>query len=222
MVRGDERKAARRAIQIARLDGPQAAEVVEIDEPSGDGEVLTDVHGAGVAFPDALQSGGLYQYKPEMAYHRGAEVAGVVRSAPAGSHVTAGDRVAGLTMLCGAMAEVVALQPDRVFKLPDTVSFEAGAGLLFNDLTVHHTLRTRGRLAEGETVLVHGAAGGVGTSALRLPPPGGRGPTLPGGSPKAKIAVAQTPGGSGVGPARGFKGALTEGTGGRGGGTRGR
>ena len=61
----------------------------------------------------------------------------------------AGDRVAALTMLCGAMAEVVALQPDRVFKLPDTVSFEAGAGLLFNDLTVHHALRTRGRLRRG-------------------------------------------------------------------------
>src|SRR6476660_9153095 len=168
MVRVDERKAAMRAIQIARLDGPQAAEVVEIDEPSGDGLVLIDVHAAGVAFPDALQSRGLYQYKPEMPYTPGSEVAGVVRSAPDGAHVKAGDRVAALTMLCGAMAEVVALQPDRVFKLPDTVSFEAGAGLLFNDLTVHYTLRTRGRLAEGETVLVHGAAGGIGTSTVRL------------------------------------------------------
>ena len=55
MSRVDERKAAMRAIQIARLDGPQAAEIVEIDEPSGDGEVLIDVHAAGVAFPDALQ-----------------------------------------------------------------------------------------------------------------------------------------------------------------------
>ena len=159
-----------RAIQIASLDGPQAAHVVEIDEPAGDGEVVVDVHAAGVAFPDALQSRGLYQYKPEMPYTPGAEVAGVVRSAPDGAHVTAGDRVCGLTMLCGAMAEVVALQPDRVFKLPDTVSFEAGAGLLFNDLTMHHALRTRGRLAEGETVLVHGAAGGIGTSTLRLAP----------------------------------------------------
>src|SRR5689334_25419941 len=123
-----------RAIQIARLEGPQAAEVVDIAEPTvGDGEVLIDVHAAGVAFPDALQSRGLYQYKPDMPYTPGAEVAGVVRSAPDGAHVTAGDRVAGLTMLCGAMAEVVALQADRVFKLPDAVSFEAGAGLLFKD-----------------------------------------------------------------------------------------
>jgi NADPH2:quinone reductase len=108
-VRVDERKAAMRAIQIARLDGPQAAEVVEIAEPSGDGEVIIDVHAAGVAFPDALQSRGLYQYKPEMPYTPGAEVA-------------AGDRVCGLTMLYRAMAEVVALQPDRLIKLLDSLS----------------------------------------------------------------------------------------------------
>ena len=167
-----------RAIQIARLDGPQAAELVEIDEPTGDDAVLVDVHAAGVAFPDALQSRGLYQYKPELPFVPGAEIAGVVRSAPAGSGFTTGDRVAGLTMLSGAMAEVVALQPDRVFKLPDSVSFEAGAGLLFNDLTMHHALRTRGRLADGETVLVHGAAGGIGTSTLRLAPAWGASRTI--------------------------------------------
>ena len=112
-----------RAIQIAELDGPQAAKLVEIDEPAGDdGTVVVDVHAAGVAFPDALQSRGLYQYKPAMPYTPGAEVAGVVRSAPDGAHVREGDRVIGLTMLCGAMAEVVALQQERVFKLPDSVS----------------------------------------------------------------------------------------------------
>src|SRR6478752_7437980 len=216
MVRVDERKAAMRAIQIARLDGPQAAEVVEIDEPSGDGLVLIDVHAAGVAFPDALQSRGLYQHKPEMPYTPGAEVAGVVRGAPEDAHVKAGDRVAALTMLCGAMAEVVALQPDRVFKLPDTVSFEAGAGLLFNDLTVHHTLRTRGRLAEGETVLVHGAAGGIGTSTLRLAPAWGAGRTIAVVSTEAKLAVAKAAGASDVVLAEGFKDAVKELTGGRG------
>jgi NADPH2:quinone reductase len=157
-----------RAIQIAQLDGPQAAELVEVDEPDGEGLVVIDVHAVGVAFPDALQSRGLYQYKPEMPYSPGGELAGVVRSAPPDAHVVAGDRVCGLTMLCGAMAEVVALPADRVFKLPDSVSFEAGAGVLFNDLTMHHALLTRGRLASGETVLVHGAAGGIGTSTLRL------------------------------------------------------
>ena len=80
----------------------------------------------------------------------------------------AGDRVVGLTMLTGGMAEVAVLAPDRVFKLPDNVSFTAGAGLLFNDLTMYFALTVRGRLQSGETVLVHGAAGGIGTSTLRL------------------------------------------------------
>jgi NADPH2:quinone reductase len=207
---------AMRAIQIARLDGPQAAEVVEIEEPDGAGAVVIDVHAAGVAFPDALQTRGLYQYKPEMPYIPGAEVAGVVRSAPPGAHVAAGDRVAGLTMFCGAMAEVVVLQPDRVFKLPDSVSFEAGAGLLFNDLTMHHALRTRGRLAAGETVLVHGAAGGIGTSTLRLAPAWGASRTIAVVSTEDKIAVAEAAGASDVVLAEGFKDAvlgLTEGRG---------
>src|SRR3954470_1168335 len=198
MVRDDERKAVMRAIQIASLDGPQAAKLVEIDEPAGDGAVLIDIHAAGVAFPDALQSRGLYQYKPEMPYTPGAEIAGVVRSAPDGAHVAAGDRVCGLTMLCGAMAEVVALQPDRVFKLPDSVSFEAGAGLLFNDLTMHQALRTRGRLAEGETVLVHGAAGGIGTSTLRLAPVWGAARTIAVVGSEDKIEIAKAAGASDV------------------------
>ena len=216
MVLGDERKAAMRAIQIARLDGPQAAEVVEIDEPAGDGAVVIDVYAAGVAFPDALQSRGLYQYKPDMPYTPGAEIAGVVRSAPDGAHVKAGDRVCGLTMLCGAMAEVVVLPPDRVFALPDSVSFEAGAGLLFNDLTVHHALRTRGRLTKGEALLVHGAAGGVGTATLRLAPAWGASRTIAVVSTEDKIPVATAAGATDVVLANGFKDAVKELTNGRG------
>lgn len=206
-----------RAIQISSLDGPQAAELVEVDEPTaGDDTVLVDVHAAGVAFPDALQSRGLYQYKPELPYSPGAEIAGVVRSAPAGAHVQPGDRVAGLTMLYGAMAEVVALQPERLFKLPDSVSFEAGAGLLFNDLTVHFALRTRGRLSDGETVLVHGGAGGIGTSTLRLAPAFGAARTIAVVSSDAKAEVARAAGASDVIAADGFKDAVKELTGGRG------
>ncbi|ORB32170.1 NADPH:quinone oxidoreductase family protein [Mycolicibacterium parafortuitum] len=206
-----------RAIQIAELDGPRAAKLVEIDEPAADeNSVLVEVHAAGVAFPDALQSRGLYQYKPEMPYTPSAEVAGVVRSAPDGAHVRPGDRVAGLTMLCGAMAEVVALQPERVFPLPDSVSFEAGAGILFNDLTVQFALRERGRLAQGETVLVHGAAGGIGTSTLRLAPAFGAGRTIAVVSTEDKADVARAAGATDVVLADGFKDAVKELTGGRG------
>jgi NADPH:quinone reductase len=207
---------AMRAIQIASLDGPTAAKLVEVDEPDGSDAVVIDVHAAGVAFPDVLQSRGLYQYKPEMPYAPGGEVAGVVRSAPAGAYVVAGDRVAALTMLCGAMAEVVALPEDRVFKLPDNVSFEAGAGLLFNDLTMHHALRTRGRLAEGETVLVHGAAGGIGTSTLRLAPAWGASRVIAVVSTEEKIPVAEAAGATDVVLADGFKDAVKGLTDGRG------
>ncbi|WP_029115452.1 NADPH:quinone oxidoreductase family protein [Mycobacterium sp. URHB0044] len=205
-----------RAIQIARLDGPSAAELVDVDEPTDTDAVLIDVHAAGVAFPDALQTRGLYQHRPELPYVPGAEIAGVVRSAPADAHVAAGDRVAALTMLTGAMAEVVAVPSDRVFKLPDSVSFEAGAGLLFNDLTVHCALRTRGRLAPGETVLVHGAAGGIGTSTLRLASAWGASRTIAVVSTEDKVAVARAAGATDVVFAEGFKDTVKELTGGRG------
>jgi NADPH2:quinone reductase len=119
-------------------------------------------------------------------------------------------------MLCGAMAEVIALQPERLFKLPDSVSFEAGAGLLFNDLTVHFALRTRGRLRDGETVLVHGAAGGIGTSTLRLAPPFGASRVIAVVSGEGKVDVARAAGATEVVLADGFKDAVNTLTDGRG------
>lgn len=204
-----------RAARVMRLEGPDAIEVSEIDEPSGDG-VVVDVHAAGVAFPDALLSRGEYQYRLEPPFVVGAEIAGVVRSAPADSHVQPGDRVAGLTMIGGGMAETAVLDPQRVFKLPDNVSFEAGAGLLFNDLTVFFALTVRGRLADGETVLVHGAAGGIGTSTLRIAPVLGAARTIAvvGSADKAEIATSA--GATDVVTADGFKDAVKELTGGRG------
>src|SRR6201999_3051148 len=119
--------------------------------------------------------------------------------------VSAGDRVVGLTMLTGGMAEVALLQPDRVFKLPDNVSFEAGAGLLFNDLTVYFALSVRGRLQQGETVLVHGAAGGIGTSTLRLAPVLGASRTVAVVSTDEKGQIATAAGATDVVLAEGFK-----------------
>ena len=119
-------------------------------------------------------------------------------------------------MITDGMAEVAVLPPDRVFKLPDNVSFEAGAGVLFNDLTVHFALRTRGRLMPGETVLVHGAAGGIGTSTLRLAPALGAGRTIAVVSTEDKIEVAEAAGATDVVLADGFKDAVAELTDGRG------
>lgn len=205
-----------RAVQVSSLDGPEAVRVVELDEPNGDGAVVVDVYAAGVAFPDALLTRGLYQHRPDPPFVPGAEAAGVVRSAPAGAHVSAGDRVAALTMLTGGMAQVIALPPEQVFALPDTVSFEAGAGLLFNDLTVHFALRERGRLANGETVLVHGAAGGIGSSALRLAPALGAAQTIAVVSTPEKADIARAAGATDVVLADGFKDAVQDLTDGRG------
>ncbi|MEM6108353.1 NADPH:quinone oxidoreductase family protein [Mycobacterium sp. 050272] len=204
-----------RAARVMRLDGPDAIEVGEVDEPTGDG-IVVEVHAAGAAFPDALLTRGLYQYRPDPPFVLGAEIAGVVRSAPAGCHVGPGDRVVGLTMLTGGMAEVAVLSPDRAFRLPDNVSFESGAGLLFNDLTVYFALTVRGRLQHGETVLVHGAAGGIGTSTLRLAPALGASRTIAVVSTEEKGRIATAAGATDVVLADGFKDAVKELTSGRG------
>jgi NADPH2:quinone reductase len=114
------------------------------------------------------------------------------------------------------MAEVAVLAPDRVFKLPDNVSFEAGAGLLFNDLTVYFALSVRGRLQQGETVLVHGAAGGIGTSTLRLASVLGASRSIAVVSTEEKADSATAAGATDVVLAEGFKDAVKELTDGRG------
>src|SRR6202142_1611515 len=119
-------------------------------------------------------------------------------------------------MLTGGMAEVAVLAPDRVFKLPDNVSFDAGAGLLFNDLTVYFALSVRGRLRQGETVLVHGAAGGIGTSTLRLASVLGASRSIAVVSTEEKGEIATAAGATDVVLTEGFKDAVKELTGGRG------
>lgn len=157
-----------RAVRVTRLEGPGGVDVVDIPEPApSDGEVVVDVHAVGVSFPDLLLSAGKYQLKPEPPFTLGADFAGVVRQAPAHSGYAEGDRVAGV-LPYGAGAEVVTVSADSLFPLPDTLSFEQGAALPMNYLTAQFALATRGQLADGESVLVHGAAGGVGTACIQV------------------------------------------------------
>ena len=163
-----------RALQITELTGPDTAlALVDVPEPEpshfltpGSG-VLVDVEVAGVSFPEVLQTRGAYQVKPPLPFIPGSEVGGVVRSAPEGAAVQAGDRVAAFCML-GGFAEVAVAPEFLSFKLPDALDFAQGAALILNYHTAYFALKLRGRLAEGETVLVHGAAGGVGTAALQI------------------------------------------------------
>src|SRR5690349_18164100 len=150
-----------KAVQIVELSGPRdALQVVDVDEPRAEHPstpgrgVLVEVHAAGVSFPEVLQTRGQYQVKPDLPFTPGSEVAGVVRSAPDGADVAEGDRVAAFCML-GGWAQVAVAPEFFCFKLPDALDFAQGAGLVLNYHTAYFSLVTRGRLAEGETVLVH-------------------------------------------------------------------
>jgi NADPH:quinone reductase len=163
-----------RALQITELSGPDSAlQLVDLAEPEashamtpGEG-VVVDVHAAGVAFPEVLQTRGEYQVKPPLPFVPGSEVAGTVRGASEGAGFAPGDRVAAFCML-GGFAEVAVAPPWLTFALPDALDFAQGAGLILNYHTAYFSLKVRGRLTEGETVLVHGAAGGVGTASLQI------------------------------------------------------
>jgi NADPH2:quinone reductase len=163
-----------RAVQIVELSGPESGlREVELPDPEpshpmtpGQG-VVVEVRAAGVSFPELLQSRGLYQFKPDLPFVPGSEVAGIVRSASPDATVAPGDRVAAFCFL-GGFAELAVAPAHFVFPLPQELDFAQGAGLILNYHTAYFSLSTRGRLAAGETVLVHGAAGGVGTAALQV------------------------------------------------------
>jgi NADPH2:quinone reductase len=179
-----------RAVQITTLDGPSAVEVTELPDPvAGEGQVLVRVRAAGVSFPEVLQTRGLYQVKPDLPFVPGSEVAGEVVSAPEGSGFAPGDRVAGFCLL-GGFAEQAVCAVDMTFPLPDAVSFEQGASVPLNYLTAYFALVERGRLAEGERVLVHGAAGGVGTASIQVAKAFGAGHVVAVTSTAEKGAVA--------------------------------
>jgi NADPH:quinone reductase len=172
--RGSDIIPAMRAIQIVQESGPDGAlALVEVPEPEpshmltpGEG-VVVDVQCAGVSFPELLQSRGQYQMKPPLPFVPGSEVSGVVRSAPAGAQVKAGERVAAFCAI-GGFAETAVAPEFFTFPLSSELDFAQGAGLILNYHTAYFSLALRGRLKAGETVLVHGAAGGLGTATLQV------------------------------------------------------
>ena len=163
-----------RAVQITDLTGPDSAlELTDLPDPEpshmmtpGQG-VVVDVKVAGVSFPEVLQTRGEYQMKPPLPFVPGSEVGGVVLSTSEDAGFSEGDRVAAFCML-GAFAEKAVAPPHFTFPLPDELDFAQGASLVLNYHTAYFALKMRGRLTEGETVLVHGAAGGVGTATLQV------------------------------------------------------
>ena len=138
------------------------------DPAPGAGELVIDVHAAGVNFPDGLMVRGEYQVKPPRPFTPGSEVAGTVRALGTGvERFAVGDRVVALPGI-GGFAEQAVAQADRTTKLPDAMSFEVASGFMLVYGTSLHALQECGRLRSGETLLVLGAAGGVGLAAVEI------------------------------------------------------
>jgi NADPH2:quinone reductase len=163
-----------RAVQIVRLDGPDAVELHDVPEPvRGPDQVLVDVSDVALNFTDVLACRGHLQHTPALPFTLGSELAGTVRTAPRDAAVAPGDRVVvkidpERRLGDGACAEVVAVAASSVLPLPANIGFDRGACLPMNYLTAHFALVVRQRLREGEWVLVHGAAGGLGTALVQL------------------------------------------------------
>ncbi len=151
-------------------DYQQPPRVVEIQSPTpGPGQVLIQVKAAGINFPDSLFIQGKYQVKPAPPAIPGFELAGIVLAVGAGVEgFRPGQRVAAHPMEGGAFAEQAVVAAGRVFALPDAVDFVTAAGFLISYGTSQHALKDRGHLRSGETLLVLGAAGGIGLTAVEL------------------------------------------------------
>jgi NADPH:quinone reductase len=153
-----------RALQVTTEDGPDAVRAADLPEP--DAELVVGVRAAGVSFPDLLMTRGQYQVRQPLPFTLGWEAAGDVLRAPEGGRFGVGDRV--VTLSFGAHAEQVAALPEATFPLAEGLSYEEGAALPLNYLTALAALDRRGGLRPGESVLVHGAAGGVGTATIQV------------------------------------------------------
>lgn len=158
-----------RAVLCRQFGPPESLVVEEVDEPrAGPGQVVLDVGACAVNFPDVLMIQNLYQFKPPMPFSPGAEVAGVVREIGNGVvGLSPGDRVLA-SMGWGGLAERVAIPASAAIPIPDGMDLASASGLLYAYGTSQYALQDRGHLQAGETLLVLGAAGGVGLAAVEI------------------------------------------------------
>lgn len=158
-----------KAIVCTAYGPPESLSYSDLPSPQpGPRQVLIEVHAAGVNFPDTLIIQGQYQFKPEFPFSPGGEVAGIVRAV--GSDVTTvapGDRVLA-PLGWGGYAEEVLAEDWRVLRIPPEMDFDTASAFVLTYGTSHHALKDRARLAAGETLLVLGAAGGVGLAAVEI------------------------------------------------------
>ena len=143
--------------------------VEEIEDPvAGPGQVVVDIKATGISFPDVLIVQGLYQFKPPFPFSPGSEISGVVSSV--GEGVTmhkAGDRVMG-SIGSGGLREKGVYLEQQLMPLPESMDFNTAAGFPLNYGTTYHAFKQRGELKEGQSVLVLGAGGGLGITAIHI------------------------------------------------------
>ncbi|WCL52659.1 NADPH:quinone oxidoreductase family protein [Gimibacter soli] len=158
-----------KAVLCRELGLADKLELADIADPvAGPGQAVVAVNAAGINFPDLLIIQGKYQFKPELPFVPGGEAAGIVESVGEGvTNVKPGDRVI-VTTMTGAFAEKVVAPAAMLMPMPDAMSFEVGAGFTITYATSYHALKDRADLKVGETVLVLGAAGGVGLATVQL------------------------------------------------------
>ena len=155
---------------VCREFGPvESHKVEEIEDPRAEaGQVVVDVKAAGVSFPDVLIVQGKYQFQPPFPFSPGGEIAGVISEIGEGVvDWKVGDRVIAMTGNGGIAEKVVAFEM-TLMPLPETMDFKDGAAFPLNYGTTYHALKQRGQLQTGETLLVTGAGGGVGTTAIEI------------------------------------------------------
>ncbi len=157
-----------KAIRVTALTGPDDVEHLDVERPvPGPGQVLIKVAYAGVTFPEVLQTRGMYQVKHDLPFTLGSEASGIVAEAGPDSRYSVGDRVAAITGK-GTFAEYLIAGDEATVKVPDSVPLAAAAGMPMNVLTADFALRVRAHAQPGQSLLVHGAAGGLGSAAVQL------------------------------------------------------
>ena len=158
-----------KAVLCKQFGPPDTLVLQELPSPRpGDGEVVVTVKAASLNFPDVLIIQNKYQFKPPLPFSPGSELAGVVKEVGAGvKHFKPGDKVMAFTTY-GAFAEEVKTEASRLVPLPRKMDFVTGAAFLLTYATTDHALRDRAALKAGETLLVLGAAGGVGLAAIEI------------------------------------------------------
>lgn len=180
---------------ICREFGPPESLVIDtIEDPTpAAGQVVIDVHAAGINFPDILIFAGKYQVKMEPPFVPGYEASGVVSAVgDAATRYSIGDKVI-VSMMGGGFAEKLAVDENAIFPLPDSLTFEQGAGFPIVYGTSYHALKQCAQLKDGETLLVLGAAGGVGTTAVEIAKTMGA-RVIAAASSKAKLEFAKSVG----------------------------